>query len=396
MNLKKGIKKCVALTTLSLMLTGVVTEVPLQGMNVSEVHAAAKIKISASKAYLIKGKTKKLSLKNAKGKVKWTSSKKSIATVNSKGVVKAKKKGVAVITATYKNKKYKCKVIVEAPKLSNTKITLTKGQSKKIVLKGTNQKVVWSSTKSSVASVSRTGLVKAKKAGTAKIAAKVGGTKYYCTITVKNKPSVVPQPEPEPMPTPQPETEPAPVPQPQPQPETEPTPVPQPQPETEPAPVPQPQPQPQPETEPAPMPEPQPQPEPEPEPEPILKPAYSVIYLKNTKKNCILTCVSIQNHGVETMRVLSKDAMLIDADYSYYDRHLKIFDKDELQENNRLVFLDYVDILPGESKIVWFAVDGAETWYDSSTAICFKFQYGNHQYLNIGSHREGSTFYLDE
>jgi hypothetical protein len=44
--------------------------------------------------------------------VKWTSSKKSVATVSSKGVVKAKKKGTATITAKVSGKKYTCKVTV--------------------------------------------------------------------------------------------------------------------------------------------------------------------------------------------------------------------------------------------------------------------------------------------
>lgn len=73
---------------------------------------AAQIHLSAKKISLPKGKTKKLKLKNASGKIKWSSSKKSIATVSAKGLVKAKKAGKTVITATYRNKKYKCSVTV--------------------------------------------------------------------------------------------------------------------------------------------------------------------------------------------------------------------------------------------------------------------------------------------
>lgn len=58
------------------------------------------------------GKTSKL--KNAiASKVKWTTSSKKTATVKS-GKVTAKKKETATITATYKNKKYKCKLTVKA------------------------------------------------------------------------------------------------------------------------------------------------------------------------------------------------------------------------------------------------------------------------------------------
>lgn len=46
------------------------------------------------------------------GKVKWSSSNKSIATVSSKGLVKAKQPGKVTITAKSKGKKYTCKVTV--------------------------------------------------------------------------------------------------------------------------------------------------------------------------------------------------------------------------------------------------------------------------------------------
>ena len=45
-------------------------------------------------------------------KVKWKSSKKSVASVSKKGVVKARKVGKATITATIKGKKFQCKVTV--------------------------------------------------------------------------------------------------------------------------------------------------------------------------------------------------------------------------------------------------------------------------------------------
>ena len=74
-----------------------------------------------------------------KGKITWTSSKKSVATVSSKGVVKAKKKGTAVIAAKYGKKKLTCKVTVKQPvksiKLNKTSATLKKGIS--LTLKAT-------------------------------------------------------------------------------------------------------------------------------------------------------------------------------------------------------------------------------------------------------------------
>lgn len=72
-------------------------------------------------------------------------------------------------------------------KISNTKITLTVGQSKTLKVKGTKKKPKWSSSKKSVATVSSKGKVVAKKAGSATITAKIGKKKYNCKVTVKNK-----------------------------------------------------------------------------------------------------------------------------------------------------------------------------------------------------------------
>lgn len=73
---------------------------------------SAKTKLNKSKLTLYVGKTSKLKVKGAK-KVKWSSNKKSVATVSSKGVVRAKKAGKAKITAKVGKKKYTCNVTVK-------------------------------------------------------------------------------------------------------------------------------------------------------------------------------------------------------------------------------------------------------------------------------------------
>ena len=76
---------------------------------------AKKVSISKKSASMTVGSKLTLKLKNAKAsKVKWSSSNKKIATVSSKGVVTAKKKGKATITAKYGSKKYKCTITVKA------------------------------------------------------------------------------------------------------------------------------------------------------------------------------------------------------------------------------------------------------------------------------------------
>lgn len=192
MKKKSLLKQSILLATLSLSAACFSPALPFVGENHVLVAEAAKpVKLNvAKKTYLIKGKTKTLKLLNTKNKVSWSSSKRAVATINSKGVVKARKTGATTITATCKGKKYKCTIIVEAPKLSNTKLSLTVGQSRKIALKATKQKVKWVSAKSSIASVNSKGVITAKKPGTVKIAAKIGTGKYYCKVTVKKATSI--------------------------------------------------------------------------------------------------------------------------------------------------------------------------------------------------------------
>lgn len=82
-------------------------------------------KISNTKVTITKGFTKKLSVEN--GTVKsWSSSKKSVATVDKKGKVTAKKKGTATIIATLSDgTKLKCTVTVKDNKYSASKLTLS-------------------------------------------------------------------------------------------------------------------------------------------------------------------------------------------------------------------------------------------------------------------------------
>lgn len=92
-----------------------------------------------------------------------------------------------------------------ALKLNKTKATLFVG--KKLQLKVKNlkkgQKVSWGSSNKKVASVSKSGKVTAKKAGTANITAKIEKKKYICKVTVKGvdanqeEPSAVPTKDPD-------------------------------------------------------------------------------------------------------------------------------------------------------------------------------------------------------
>ena len=76
-------------------------------------------------------------------------------------------------------------------KVQLSKKTVTLEVGKKVTLKLKNapkkKKITWSSSKKKIASVTKKGVVTARKAGKANITAKVSGKKYVCKVTVKKK-----------------------------------------------------------------------------------------------------------------------------------------------------------------------------------------------------------------
>ena len=101
MKMKKEL--CVALSIAMLISVGTTTV---------DVTAATKVKLNKTKLVLQVHDTYKLKLKKAKGAIKWSSSNATVASVDSKGKVVAKKQGNTVISAKNKKKIYKCKVKV--------------------------------------------------------------------------------------------------------------------------------------------------------------------------------------------------------------------------------------------------------------------------------------------
>lgn len=69
-------------------------------------------------------------------------------------------------------------------KLSDKKITLGVGSTKLLTVTGTKSRVVWTSSKATIATVSKTGQVTAKKEGTTTITAVVSKKEYTCKVTV--------------------------------------------------------------------------------------------------------------------------------------------------------------------------------------------------------------------
>lgn len=172
---------------------------------------AASITVTPDKVSLNVGGTKQLTKTIApedttNKNVTWSSSNESVATVTEDGLIKAIAKGTAVITATAEDGSDvtgTCTVTVtenttpKIIKVSSIAITpksvsLKKGATSQLRVSiapsnATNKAVLWASSKSSVATVSQSGLVRAVSAGTATITvtARDGSKKSaICTITV--------------------------------------------------------------------------------------------------------------------------------------------------------------------------------------------------------------------
>ena len=106
-------------------------------IGVETVEAATKLKLNYTKKTIYVGDTFTLKVTGTKSKIKWSSSNKKVATVNSKGKVKGIGKGTAKITATVGGKKYTCKVTVKSIdsksiKLDKTEIECVVGETSKI------------------------------------------------------------------------------------------------------------------------------------------------------------------------------------------------------------------------------------------------------------------------
>ncbi|MCI9564648.1 MAG: leucine-rich repeat protein [Eubacterium sp.] len=162
-------------------------------------------KIEINKRKLTIQKKKKQQLRytlspiNATNKeVTWKSSNPKVATVSQSGVVTAKRKGKCTITIITddgnKKSSYKVSVIIPVTKvkLNKKKLVIAKGKrytlrSKVTPKEATNQKVYWKSSNKKVATVSKKGVVKARKKGkcTITVITKDGNKKARCKILVQ-------------------------------------------------------------------------------------------------------------------------------------------------------------------------------------------------------------------
>lgn len=152
-------------------------------------QAKPKPKLNKTKLTLTIGRSSSLTLKNTNAKVKWSSSNKSVASVNSLGDVTAKKAGTANIKAKAGKKTYTCKVTVPKQYISKTAMTLDAGSSKTLRIYGVSSSddIFWSSDDESIATVSSKGKVTALASGRTIIRATLNsgvGKTYKCEVLV--------------------------------------------------------------------------------------------------------------------------------------------------------------------------------------------------------------------
>lgn len=214
--MKKILRKFCLLILISVFISGISMSNP--------VISSAKVKLNKKNLTLTVSQTYKLKIKGTKKKPKWSSNKKSVATVSSKGVVKGKKVGKATIIAKIAGKKYTCKVKVKekennvakpiipstsnsqsqsisqstsqsqstsAPNLqiSDTDVVILKGESHTLSISldsitVDNSNAKWSSSDTTVASIDK-GVIYGLKAGFSDITVYYNGISSTCRVTVE-------------------------------------------------------------------------------------------------------------------------------------------------------------------------------------------------------------------
>ena len=166
--------------------------------------AVSSVSLSQTTAEMLVGETVRLSATitpaNATDRtVTWASSKQSVATISSDGVVTAVAEGTSTVTASAGGKSATCMVTVSkkavpvsSVTLDRNSVTIEEGQSTTLVATvspadATDKDVKWKSSSPSVASVDENGTVRAVSPGEASITATAGGKSASCTVTVTKK-----------------------------------------------------------------------------------------------------------------------------------------------------------------------------------------------------------------
>lgn len=141
--------------------------------------------LNKSSMIMTKGNSYTLKTYGIVGIKKWSSSDKSIATVDSFGKVTAKARGSTVISMKVNGKTYKCKVRVEAPYMTVSKTTIIVGSNSTLKMRRTSKTTTWKTNNKNIATVDSKGIVTGTGVGTVTVTGTVDGRTFTYKIKVK-------------------------------------------------------------------------------------------------------------------------------------------------------------------------------------------------------------------
>lgn len=151
---------------------------------------AEAVSLSAKSVKLVVGEEEFIFLNGAdSGKIEWSTSDKTVATVDD-GVIKGVNKGKATVTAKYKKKTYKCSVTVSEYRIERESSSVMVGNRLQLDLIGWNGERTWISSDEDIATVTKDGIVRGVSAGKAKISVKIkkDGSIYTTSFTLTVNP----------------------------------------------------------------------------------------------------------------------------------------------------------------------------------------------------------------
>lgn len=171
-----------------LLVFAMIFSIPLPDIGTPLYVEAADVRMNKTTAEIKIGQKVKLTLAGAVAdQVIWKSRNSDIADVSSTGRVSGTNSGTTVIVATYKTKKYSCKVTVLPVSFNKKSLKMMTGEKEALILNQAYGDIKWSSEDSSVAKVYSNGHVRGIKAGKTVISALNQGKIYTCTVIVDSK-----------------------------------------------------------------------------------------------------------------------------------------------------------------------------------------------------------------